>query len=460
MASDSSNGATIYPRFGTDGVRGLANEVLTPDVAVALGRAAAETLGGRRVVIGRDTRRSGHMIEAGLVAGYTAAGVDVELLGVVPTPAVAWASLGDDVSGAMISASHNPFGDNGIKLFAPGGAKLGDVVEQQIQQRFHELLAGAVTPGPTGADIGVVLDGSGDAAVSGWVELITNSVAAGALAGQRLVLDCANGAASGWAEQIFRAIGADVTVIGAEPDGVNINEASGSTHPEALQAATVEAGAAAGLAFDGDADRLIAVDHTGAIVDGDRILSILASDWKATGRLTDDTVVVTVMSNLGFHRAMAAADITVATTGVGDRYVLEELSRGGYSLGGEQSGHVICRDLAGTGDGILAAVQLMDAVVRSGATLADLSASAMTTVPQVLKNVRLAVRDPEIIDKMAPDVEAASAAMGDDGRVLVRASGTEPLVRVMVEHVDATEAVRVCDELCDRARSLMAPETT
>ncbi len=447
----------MFPSFGTDGVRGLANEVLTPDVSVALGRAAAEVLGGKRVVIGRDTRRSGHMIEAGLIAGYTSAGVDVDLLGVVPTPAVAWASLGDDVSGAMISASHNPFADNGIKLFAPGGNKLGDEVEASIQERFHELLGGAVFPGPTGADIGIMRNDPATASVDGWIELITNSVAPRAFAGHRFVLDCANGAASGWAADIFGALGADITVIGDAPDGININSGCGSTHPEILQAATVEAGASAGLAFDGDADRLIAVDHTGAIVDGDRILAILAADWKATERLNHNTVVVTVMSNLGFHRAMAAADINVATTGVGDRYVLEELGRGGFSLGGEQSGHVICRDLAGTGDGILAAVQLMDAVIRSDQPLASLASNSMTTVPQVLKNVRFSVRDPDIVNKMAPDVEKASAEMGDDGRVLVRASGTEPLVRVMVEHVDATVADRVCDELCDRARELIPP---
>ena len=441
------------PTFGTDGIRGVANVALTPDVAVALGRAAAEVLGGSRVVIGRDTRRSGHMIEAGLVAGYTAAGVDVELLGVVTTPAVAWAATAEATTGAMISASHNPFGDNGIKLFAAGGMKLTDDVESQIQARFAELLTGHVAAGPTGADVGVLVDdGPGP---DGWLDSVVASVGAGALNDLHLVLDAAHGAAYKVAQPAFERLGATVTLIGAEPNGININDGVGSTAPDVLCQTVVAEGADAGLAFDGDADRLIAVDSTGTIVDGDRVLALLAVDWQQSGRLNNNTVVVTVMSNLGFHRAMAAANVDVVTTGVGDRYVLEALNDGPFSLGGEQSGHVICRDIATTGDGVLAGVQLMDAVARSGSTLAELATSAMTTIPQVLKNVRLPSRDPNLVERLQPDVDATEKTMGDDGRILVRPSGTEPLIRVMVEHVDAATADEVCDQLIQRVNELI-----
>ncbi len=443
----------MFPRFGTDGVRGVANTDLTPDVALALGRAAAEVLGGERAVIGRDTRQSGAMLEAALVAGYTAAGVDVELLGVVPTPTVAWAARAAGIGGAMISASHNPFADNGIKLFAMGGEKLRDSVEAQIQERFHDLLSNTHQSGPTGADIGVVVGGPG---ASQWLDGVAGSVAGGALDGMSIVIDCAHGAAAELGPEVFRELGAHVTVIGDEPDGVNINAGVGSTHPAALQAAVIETGAAAGLAFDGDADRLIAVDETGAIVDGDHILSILAEDWRDRGVLRDDTVVVTVMTNLGFRLAMAEKGITIVSTKVGDRYVLEALDAGGYSLGGEQSGHVICRDLATTGDGVLAGVQLLDTVARSGRPLSALAANAMTSVPQVLKNVRFAAPVPGIIDDLAPAVAEAEAAMGESGRVLVRPSGTEPLVRIMVEHLDADTADRVCDELVAHTERLIA----
>ncbi len=440
------------PSFGTDGIRGVANVALTPEVAVALGRAAAEVLGGSRAVIGRDTRRSGHMLEAGLVAGYTAAGVDVELLGVVPTPTVAWAAGADSTTGAMISASHNPFGDNGIKLFAAGGLKLTDEIEAKVQARFVELLTDGADDGPTGEAVGAITTGAGS---DGWLELVIGSVSPSALNGMHLVLDAAHGSAHAVAQPVFERLGATVTLIGADPNGTNINDGFGSTAPETLCETVISAGADAGLAFDGDADRLIAVDGNGVIVDGDHVLALLALDWKASGRLAANTVVVTVMSNMGFHRAMASADVNVVTTGVGDRYVLEALNDGPFSLGGEQSGHVICRDLATTGDGVLAGVQLMDAVARSGSSLADLAAAAMTTVPQVLKNVRLPERDPELVDRLQLDVEAAEKTMGDDGRILVRASGTEPLMRVMVEHVDAATADAICDQLIQRVHELI-----
>jgi phosphoglucosamine mutase len=440
------------PRFGTDGVRGVANADLTPDVALALARAAAGALNRNdhsRVVIGRDTRLSGTMLEAALVAGYTACGIDVELLGVVPTPVVAWASKAADCPGVMISASHNPFADNGLKLFAAGGRKLGDAVEAAIEEDFHALLLGADPSSAALAEhVGIVVPSAG---ASGWAQSVESSIGGRSLDGLRIVLDCAHGAASDVGPEVFVALGADVTVIGAEPNGININSGVGSTHPQSLQAAVVEHGADAGLAFDGDADRLIGVDHTGALVDGDHILAILATDWKGQGRLHDDTVVVTVMSNLGFLRAMEAAGISTVVTQVGDRYVLEALDEGArgsvYSLGGEQSGHVICRELASTGDGILAGVQLLDAVKRSGRSLHDLASNAMVSYPQVLKNVRLARRDPGVAEALAAEVALAEAELGDQGRVLVRPSGTEPLVRIMVEHVDAATADRVCDRL-------------
>ena len=388
----------MFPSFGTDGVRGLANKELTPDVAQALGRAAAEFLGGSRVVIGRDTRRSGHMLEAGLVAGYTSAGVDVELLGVVPTPTVSWVASKAGVPGAMISASHNPFADNGIKLFAAGGLKLSDDDEAAIQARFHEILANPHQEGPTGEQIGVLTPSLGN---QGWIDSVVRTVAPDAFDGLDIVLDCANGSAHELGPQIFRALGAEVASIGVDPDGININAECGSTSPDRLQTAVVAQKADLGLAFDGDADRLVAVGPRGEIVDGDHILAILAQDWSTTGQLANNTVVVTVMSNLGFHLAMAKSNINVVQTGVGDRYVLEALNKGGHSLGGEQSGHVICRDLASTGDGILAGVQLVDAVVRSKSTLSDLATNAMTTVPQILHNIRLP--------------QARSAISGEDG---------------------------------------------
>ncbi len=436
--------------FGTDGIRGVANIELTPEVAVALGRAAVEVLGGELFVIGADTRRSGPMLEGALTAGICSAGADVEYLGVVPTPAVAWASVDRDAPAAMISASHNPYADNGIKLFAAGGRKLRDDVEATIEKRYLEQLE---LHAPGVADrVGGRRPSGG---VDGWIDLITGSVGAEALAGTRLVIDCANGAASELGPEPFRRLGADVIVIGDRPTGTNINDGFGSTDTAALQASVVEVGASAGLAFDGDADRLIAVDDNGRVVDGDRVLAILAADWSAAGRLRDDTVVVTVMTNLGFHRAMAERGIDVVSTAVGDRYVLEALDDRRLSLGGEQSGHVICRDLASTGDGVLTGVQLLDVVVRSGRPLSELAAGIMTRVPQVLENVRLARREADPAAAIADEVERVEAGFGSDGRVLVRASGTEPLLRVMVEHVDADVAQQACVQLVEAARKAL-----
>ena len=451
------------PRFGTDGVRGLANQELTPEVAVALGRAAVEVFGASRFVLGRDTRRSGPMLEAALSAGICAAGADVELLGVVPTPTVAWVAARGSVPGAMISASHNPFADNGIKLFAPGGLKLADEIEARIQARYFELLgAGGTRSGlasvkatiATGAAVGTLAPGSSDD-VDGWVDAVCGSIAPRRLDGLRLVVDCAHGAAHELGPRVLRRLGAEITVIGAEPDGTNINDGVGSTAPGRLAQAVVASRADVGLAFDGDADRLIAVDETGNVVDGDRMLAILALDRAARGLLAGNTVVVTVMTNLGFHLAMKRAGIAVVSTAVGDRYVLQALDEGGYSLGGEQSGHVIARDLATTGDGVLSAVQLLDAVSRSTQPLSKLAAESMTTVPQILRNVRLPHRDERLVEQLEREIAAVTGTLGVDGRVLVRASGTEPLLRVMVEHVDPQVAEQCCDRLVEAAQRLV-----
>lgn len=448
----------MAPRFGTDGVRGVANRELTVEVALALGRAAVEVLGGDLFLIGADTRLSGPMFEGALTAGICSAGSDVEIVGVVPTPAVAWAAADRGAPAAMISASHNPFEDNGIKLFAAGGMKLSDGEESRIEKRYLELLTPddrIGSPGP--AAIASAGGRRPSAGVQGWVDLVTGSVEPGAFEGIRLVLDCANGAASVLGPEPFVALGADVTVIGDAPDGRNINLGFGSTATAALQAKVTELGADAGLAFDGDADRLIAVDGRGQVVDGDRVLAILAVDWSRSGRLADDTVVVTVMTNLGFHRAMDRAGIGVVSTAVGDRSVLAALDDHGLSLGGEQSGHVICRDLATTGDGVLTGVQLLDVVARSGSTLADLADGAMTRVPQVLENVRLARREADPVAAIADDVAAVEAEFGDDGRVLVRPSGTEPLLRVMVEHIDHESARAACKRLVSAATKAFPP---
>jgi phosphoglucosamine mutase len=432
-------------QFGTDGVRGRANVELTPELALALGRASARVLGSDcRWLIGRDTRRSGPMVEAALAAGLQSEGADVALLGVVPTPAVAWACAREGAPGAVISASHNPFGDNGIKLFAAGGRKLADDLEARIEQELHRL-DGGDGGRPQGSAVGVSAGVHGRAEEYGrW---LVSSVGEGHLAGLHVVLDCGHGAASELAGEVFAAAGARVTVINAAPDGCNINEASGATHTEALQAAVVAEGADAGLAFDGDADRCVAVDGAGHVVDGDRMIAVCAIDRHGRGALTGGAVAVTVMANLGFRLAMQAHGIGIVETAVGDRYVLDALEERGLVLGGEQSGHVIFRDVATTGDGMLTGLQLLDVVVRSGRSLADLSAGAMERFPQVLRNVRVPARIPDLDVLIAADLAAAQARLGEQGRVLIRPSGTEPVIRVMVEAHDAAEADAVCAEL-------------
>ncbi len=429
-------------RFGTDGVRGHADE-LTSELVVALGRAAATVLVASEVVVGRDPRASGPRIEDDLCAGLALGGASARRLGVVPTPVVAWGSAADDVAGAMISASHNPWHDNGIKLFAPGGRKLTDAQEEALEAEIARLLE--LGPDPAGD----VARGAPDdqTTVQRWAAVVAASLDGRRLDGLRLVVDCANGAASSVAASVLRSLDAEVTVLHDTPDGRNINERCGSTHPDDLIAAVVAAGADAGIAFDGDADRVLAVDAAGRLIDGDQLIAICAIDRHERGMLPTGAVVVTVMTNLGFHHGMAAHGIEVVTTPVGDRAVLEAMAAGGHVLGGEQSGHIVFGDHATTGDGLLSAVQVLDVVVRSGRPLAELADAAMVRLPQVLRNVRVSERVPDAAERLAGEIAAAETRLGDAGRVLVRASGTEPLVRVMVEAPTAEEADAVATTL-------------
>lgn len=437
--------------FGTDGVRGVANRDLTAELAVALGSAAARRLGnsagrGRRVaVVGRDPRASGEMLEAAVIAGITSEGVDALRVGVLPTPAVAYLTSAYDADfGVMISASHNPMPDNGIKIFGPGGHKLDDAAEDRIEDLVNS------GPGlrPTGAGIGRVLEA--EDALDRYLRHASKAVTT-RLEGLTVVVDCAHGAASSAAPRAYRAAGANVIAINAEPNGLNINDGCGSTHMDVLQAAVVEHGADLGLAHDGDADRCLAVDAAGRVVDGDAIMVVLALAMQQAGELASDTLVATVMSNLGLHLAMRAAGIEVRTTGVGDRYVLEELRAGEFSLGGEQSGHIVLPGLGTTGDGIVTGLRLMSRMAQTRATLADL-AEPMRTLPQVLINVQ--VDDKAAVAK-APSVQSAvaqaEAELGDTGRILLRPSGTEQVVRVMVEAADENTArllaVRVAESV-------------
>ena len=446
--------------FGTDGVRGDARRELTPEFVEALGLAAAGVLGAEQFAVGRDTRVSGPALADALRRGVQRAGGSAADLGVVPTPAVARWCVDEKVAGAVVSASHNPWHDNGVKLFAPGGRKLSDAAQLDIERRLAEaggLPVRADAGARADADVGAVAASTGFAVASEAGDLArrrhTRAVAASLegrdLAGLRIVVDAANGAACRSAPDCLRALGAEVETIHASPDGYNINDGCGSLHPGSLQAAVVSSGADAGLALDGDADRVLAVDHTGALVDGDQILAVCAIDRAQRGRLTGNAVVVTVMSNLGLRRAMAGRGIEVVETPVGDRHVLEALEERGLVLGGEQSGHLIFRDLATTGDGLLTAVQLLDTVMRSGNSLHDVAAGAMTRLPQVLVGVPMptAAAPAGLEAALGPIAAAAEARLGDSGRVLLRPSGTEPLVRVMVEAADPETARSEADRL-------------
>lgn len=440
----------MSPHFGTDGVRGIANGELTPEFVMALARAAARVLGGNSILIGRDTRRSGSLMLAALTAGFCAEGVEVVDLGVLPTPAVALASVTRNTIAAMISASHNPYADNGIKFFLAGGRKLDDAIEARIETELHAVLQGS-SDTESGRRIGAdVAESSSDHSVLGeYIASLSNVIEGRRLDGLRVVLDCANGATSVSAPEVFRQLGASVTVIHATPNGININDQCGSTHPESLQEAVRVANAHLGFAFDGDADRMLAVDHNGELVDGDQLMAMMALDMRSRNRLARDTVVVTVMTNLGFKLAMRDAGINVVETKVGDRYVLESIEENGFSLGGEQSGHLILRDHATTGDGTLAAVVIADLVQRSGKPLST-HAAAMTRLPQVLKNVKGVDRTRlDDATELWADVRDVEASFGGEGRVLIRPSGTEALIRVMVEASTPELAAAACDRLCE-----------
>ena len=412
------------PGFGTDGVRGVANSELSAELAVALGRAAARVLDARGFVVGRDTRESSTMLQAALSAGLASGGADVRDLGVLPTAGAAFLAARRCVPAAMVSASHNPYRDNGIKFFDAAGVKLAPGIEAQV--------AAALDLPPRAGRVGSLAPEPG--ALAEYRRHLLDSIEGRKLDGLHVVVDCANGAASAVAPDVLADLGARVDALCTEPDGTNINDGCGSTQPERLAREVVARGADLGLALDGDADRLVAVDHTGAICDGDVLLAIFAVDLEARGELTGDAVVVTVMTNLGFRLAMARRGISVHETPVGDRQVLAALDESGLALGGEQSGHIVFRRRATTGDGVLTGILLADTVVRAGRPLADLSAGLVERVPQVLVNV--AVREPGRLadaDGVWKAVAEIEAELGESGRVLLRASGTEPLVRVMVE---------------------------
>ena len=434
--------------FGTDGVRGDARNELTPQFVEALGRVAATVLGGDRLAVGRDPRASGPELVGALSRGVWRAGGEAVDLGVLPTPALARWCEDEHIAGAMVSASHNLWHDNGVKLFAPGGRKLDDEVQREIERRLAEAsdidCAGAATPTDTAGG-----PEAGEQALRRHVRAVAASIEGRDLEGLRVVVDAANGAAYRSGPECLRTLGVDIDTIHASPDGYNINDGCGSLHPESLQAAVVASGADAGVAFDGDADRVLAVDAGGDLVDGDQILAVCAIDRARRGRLGGGAVVVTVMANLGLRQAMAARGIGVVETPVGDRYVLGALEERGLMLGGEQSGHLIFRDLATTGDGLLTAVQLLDAVKRSGRSLRDLAAAAMTRMPQVLVGVPLpaVARSADLDAVLDPLAAAAADRLGGSGRVLLRPSGTEPLVRVMVEATNLETARAEADQL-------------
>ena len=418
------------PGFGTDGVRGVANAELTPELATKLGRAAARVLGATTFVVGRDTRQSGTMLQAALSAGIASGGADVVDLGVLPTSGVAYVAERRGHAAAVVSASHNPFLDNGIKFFDESGLKLAPHVEAEVEAAL-DAHADAHAPGGA-ARVGVLTSDPGAAAE--YERHLVESLDGRRLDGLRVLVDCANGAASVVAPKAFAELGAAVEPLFAEPDGTNINDACGSTHPQRLAEEVVARGADLGLALDGDADRLVAVDHAGALLDGDVLLAIFAIDLAARGELVGDAVVVTVMTNLGFRLAMARRGILVHETPVGDRQVLAALDEAGLALGGEQSGHIVFRRRATTGDGVLTGLLLADVVARTGRPLAEIASGLVERVPQVLVNV--AVPDPGRLagaDGVWKAVAEIEGDLGDGGRVLLRASGTEPVVRVMVE---------------------------
>jgi phosphoglucosamine mutase len=436
--------------FGTDGVRGIANTELTAELAFRLGTASVRALSRERerpvFLIGRDTRVSGHMLEAAISAGILSVGGDVIRTGVLPTPAIACLVKRFNAdAGVVISASHNPFEYNGIKLFNGAGFKLDDAIEDEIERAvLHRAGANAHI---LGAKLGRSEERVADALRS-YADFLKGAVDV-PLRGLRLAIDCANGAACAAAAAVFGELGADLSFIGDKPDGININDGCGSTHPEGLQARVTELGADLGLAFDGDADRLIAVDEKGRLMDGDRILYICAAGLRARGALADNLVTATVMSNLGLKKALERIGCMLQITAVGDRYVLERMLRTGCALGGEQSGHIIFLDRSTTGDGILAALQLIQAIILSGKRPSEL-ADLVTVYPQVLRNAAVKNGNKGLYaedEAVCTEIERIEALMAGEGRVLIRPSGTEPLVRVMIEGGDAARIERLADDL-------------
>lgn len=445
--------------FGTDGVRGVANTELTPELAMALGKAGAYVLGREYkrplILIGRDTRISGCMLEDALCAGILSMGGDVIKVGVIPTPGIAFLVRRlNAAAGVVISASHNPFEYNGIKFFRGDGYKLDDAIEDKIEKYVKEGVPSEA--GRSGADLGRIIEPE-ESPVALYREFV-KSTFDGDLKGIKLVLDCANGASYVAAEDVFTELGADVKVIADKPDGININDKCGSTHPEALGEAVLREHADMGLAFDGDADRLIAVDETGNAVDGDRVISVCARLMKDEGRLANDSVTVTVMSNIGFHKRAEELGIKVEVTAVGDRYVLENMKKTGCRIGGEQSGHMIFLDYSTTGDGMIAALQLLKAYKRYGKKLSEL-AEEMTVYPQVLINAHVKNENKHNYMENA-DVKAAieevEKKMAGEGRVLIRPSGTEPLVRVMLEGSDTEKIRPLARDLADLIESKLS----
>ena len=439
--------------FGTDGIRGVANKDLTPDLVLALGRAAGEVLcsgDSRRVVVGRDTRLSGPMLEGALVAGLCSAGADAVLIGIAPTPAVAHLTrVARAAAGAVISASHNPVEDNGIKFFDSEGVKLGGSTERAIEKALESPSSDL----PTGSGVGSAE--GWDEASDRYVDYLLRSVTQ-PLEGLRVVLDCAFGAAWRIGPRVFREAGAEVAVLHAEADGARINVDCGSTNMAELARSVRAEGADVGFAFDGDADRVLAVDETGMEVDGDRLLGMTALRWREEGRLTNNSVVATVMANLGFKRALEARGVAVIAAPVGDKHVAQAMTDHGVVLGGEQSGHLIFGSHASTGDGILTGLQIAEQLISSDAPMSKL-AHFYEPFPQVLLNVRVGDRDRlDSAEDVWTAVRAAESGLGDDGRVLVRASGTEPIVRVMVEAADEATAKTTAERLAATVETALA----
>jgi phosphoglucosamine mutase len=435
--------------FGTDGIRGLANKVITPELALKVGQAAGIVFRSgdyrHRVVIGKDTRLSGYMIEYAMVAGFTSVGMDVLLLGPMPTPAVAMLtrSMRADL-GVMISASHNPFEDNGIKLFGPQGFKLTDEVERKIE---------ALMEGDLGSRLANA-SGLGrarrvDDVRARYVEFAKHTLPRNmSFEGMRVVVDCANGASYKVAPEALWELGAEVFSVGVEPDGFNINRNVGSTAPQALAEKVRELRADIGIALDGDADRVLIVDETGRLVDGDQLMAVVAQDWREDGKLSRPGIVATVMSNLGLERYLASIGLSLARTPVGDRYVLEHMREHGYNVGGEQSGHMILSDYCTTGDGLVAAMQVMAVVKRRAKPVSEVC-HAFDPLPQILKNVRFKGGKPLETDSVTKAIQAAKAKLGEDGRLVIRPSGTEPVIRVMAEGDDRNLVESIVDEVCE-----------